>query len=80
MTVLKVKTQEESWQEDVDQEIVEMLEEVLKDAKLGKFDGFAVVMTNKDGSCGHRWSRGSSFSRMLGAIHRLSYKYNQDQD
>lgn len=78
--VLRVKTQEESWRETVDMEIVEMLEAQLERAKTGEFDGYAIIATHKDGSCSHRWSRGASFTRMLGAIQRLSYKYNEDHD
>ena len=77
---LRIITQEESWQKELDVEIVELLEDALADAKQGKFDGIAVITTNKDGTCVHRWSKASSFTRMLGAIHRLAYRYNRDQD
>lgn len=60
--------------------IVEMLEEVLVEAREGKLSSVALATVLRDGTTVSRWSYVPSYGLMLGAITRLAHRLNVRMD
>ena len=76
MAVVELKTRPA----EVVQSVVERLEEVLAAARAGKVVGVALATIDLDGSIGAAWSETDNFPCLLGAIARLEYRVNFNQD
>lgn len=64
----------------VQEDVVARLTEALEMAKRGEIAAVAIAMVHPDGGAGHMWSGGDHFASTLGAIARLQYVFNQNQD
>lgn len=65
--------------------VVELLEELLEEAKTGKIHAIGIAMVLDNGRCRPGWAsaKGQSFEKMLGAIdylHRFVMKCSDEQD
>lgn len=60
--------------------VIERLEEILAEARAGKVVGVAIATVGLDGSIGAAWSETDNFPCLLGAIARLEYRVNVNQD
>lgn len=74
---LKLVTTEDTWRQECDNSIVELLIEALEDAKNGKFDGLTFMATCRDGSTVTGHSKLSHSALMLAAVTRLQYRLLQ---
>lgn len=70
---LKVLTQQESWLQEVDASIVQMLEDVLARAKQGEFTGMALSFTCKDGSTFGTYSKMDHQGLIIAGLERLKF-------
>lgn len=60
--------------------IIEILEDMLVEARKGNLSSIAVAKVFRDGTTGSEWSHLPSYGLMLGALARLSYRMNVRMD
>lgn len=76
MTLAVVKTQLVT----INEEIVELLENRLKEARTGQLTGLAVAWTSLNISTGTTWSSSLECAALTGAVARLQYRMLKKQD
>jgi hypothetical protein len=64
----------------VNESVVARLEEVLAEARAGKIASVAIAGVESDGSIVSAWSETDDFGKLLGAVARLQFRINANQD
>jgi glycogen debranching enzyme len=59
------------------EDVVELLEEALAQAKAGEFSSIAFAGVYRNGCTQQAWSSAPSVSLLLGSVSRLEYRLNQ---
>jgi hypothetical protein len=60
-----------------DASVVEALEAVLTEARAGSVSSVAIAIVYRDGTTGSMWSKAPLAGLLIGAIARLTFRYNQ---
>lgn len=71
---LKLITQEESWLTQVRCDVVELLEELLEQAKAGEVTGIAIAASHADGSTTQNWSAMDDADKIIATIERVKLR------
>jgi hypothetical protein len=64
----------------ISESVVARLEEVLAEARSGKIVSVAIAGVEVDGGIVSAWSETDDFGKLLGAVARLEFRINANQD
>lgn len=61
-------------------DVIPALEGALAKAKAGEISSLGIAIVYRSGESGQIWSKASTAAALLGSIHRLAHKFQQEMD
>lgn len=77
---LKVITQQESWAEEVRQDVVERLEYLIECARSGELQGFVLVGLTADNMVITATTKNGDQAKLIGGIERVKFRMLSAED